>query len=249
MNIFSHPPHTGFRILANERTESDLLDRTRVRRLREDEQGRFNYSLERHHYQDGGYYPPSDSTFQRVVNAVDAVRFASLIGQWLGEQEIGALAQLAVDGKVLRGSGRHDGKPLQLLSAVTHHLRLTLDQVAIEEKSNAIPALKPLLRRIKPPPGTLISADAMHCRQESSARERTHSSQKRTPHSPLSRAERFVTQEPGGDYLWGLKGNPSGILQKAQRLLARQGFPPQGRWEKEHGRAGKNHGTPVLGQG
>jgi hypothetical protein len=154
---------------------------------------------------DGRYDPPSDSTFQRVLSRVDAVRLASLIGSWLAEQEIGALAQLAVDGKVLRGSGRHDGKPLQLLSAVTHHLRLTLDQVALEEKSNEIPALKPLLRKINPPPGTLITADAMHCQQESA---------------------RFITQELGGDYLFGLKGNQSGILEKAQRLLAQQGFPP-----------------------
>ena len=154
---------------------------------------------------DGRYYPPSDSTFQRVLNKIDAVAVASIIGQWLAEQEIGALAQLAVDGKVLRGSGRHDGKPLQLLSAVTHHLRLTLDQVAIEEKSNEIPALKPLLKKLDLPPGTLVTADAMHCQQESA---------------------RFITQELGGDYLFGLKGNQSGILQKAERLLSQQGFPP-----------------------
>ena len=157
--------------------------------------------------EDGRYYPPSDSTFQRVLNKVDAAAMASLIGKWLAEQEIGALAQLAVDGKVLRGSGRHDGKPLQLLSAVTHHLRLTLDQVAIEEKSNEIPALKPLLKKLDLPPGTLITADAMHCQQQSG---------------------RFITQELGGDYLFGLKGNQSGVLDKAQRLLAQQGFPPSG---------------------
>jgi hypothetical protein len=58
---------------------------------------------------DGRYYPPSDSTFQRVLNRQDAGRFATLTGDWLAEQEMGALAQLAVDGKVLRGSGRHDG--------------------------------------------------------------------------------------------------------------------------------------------
>lgn len=155
--------------------------------------------------QDGRYYPPSDSTFQRVLNKVDATAVASLIGRWLAEQEIGALARLAVDGKVLRGSGRHDGKPLQLLSAVTHHLRLTLDQVAIAEKSNEIPALKPLLKKLSLPPGALITADAMHCQQESA---------------------RFITQEIGGDYLFGLKGNQSGILEKAQRLLTQQGFPP-----------------------
>jgi hypothetical protein len=157
--------------------------------------------------QDGRYYPPSDSTFQRVLNKVDAVAVARIIGQWLAQQEVGALAQLAVDGKVLRGSGRHDGKPLQLLSAVTHHLRLSLDQVAIEEKSNEIPALKPLLKKLNLPPGTLITGDAMHCQQEGA---------------------RFITQELGGDYLFGLKGNQSGILDKAQRLLAQQGFPPSG---------------------
>jgi len=61
---------------------------------------------------DGRYDPPSDSTFQRVLSRRDAGPVATLIGGWLAEQEIGALAQLAVDGKVLRGSGRHDGKPL-----------------------------------------------------------------------------------------------------------------------------------------
>jgi hypothetical protein len=157
--------------------------------------------------EDGRYYPPSDSTFQRVLNKVDALALSRMIGRWLAQQEIGALAQLAIDGKVLRGSGRHDGKPLQLLSAVTHQLRLTLDQVAIEEKSNEIPALKPLLRKLDLPPGVVVTGDAMHCQQESA---------------------RFITQELGGDYLFGLKGNQSGILDKAQRLLAQQGFPPSG---------------------
>jgi hypothetical protein len=157
--------------------------------------------------EDGRYYPPSDSTFQRVLNRVDAVAVANIIGTWLGHQEIGSLARLAIDGKVLRGSGRHDGKALQLLSAVTHHLLLSLDQIAIDEKSNEIPALKPLLKKLNLPPGTLITADAMHCQQEGA---------------------RFITQEVGGDYLFGLKGNQSGILEKAQRLLTQQGFPPSG---------------------
>lgn len=155
--------------------------------------------------QDGKYYPPSDSTFLRVINQIDSTVFASLVGKWLAQQEISALARLAIDGKVLRGSGRHDGKPLQLLSAMTHHLRLTLDQVAVEQKSNEIPALKPLLKRLDLPPSGLITADAMHCQQESA---------------------RFITQELGWDYLFGLKGNQSGVLEKAKRLLTQQGFPP-----------------------
>lgn len=174
--------------------------------------------------EDGRYYSPSDTTFQRVLKKIDAPAVATIIGGWLAEQEIGALARLAVDGKVLRGSGRHDGKALQLLSAVTHHLRLTLDQLPIEEKSNEIPALKPLLNKIKPPPGTLITADARHCQQESA---------------------RFITQELGGDYLFGLKGNQSGILDKAERLLAQQGFPPSG----SMGKATRAPGSPAPGAG
>lgn len=155
----------------------------------------------------GRYLPPSDSTFLRVLNRMEAGAVAGLIGEWLAEQEIGVLTQLAVDGKVLRGSGRPDGQPLQLLSVVTHQLRLTLNQGAIDQKSNEIPAIKPLLGNLRLPPGTLVTADAMHCQQESA---------------------RFITQELGWDYLFGLKGNQSGILDKAQHLLAQQGFSPSG---------------------
>ena len=153
------------------------------------------------------YHPPSDSTFRRVLQGLDPARVARLIGAWLAEQEVGALARLAIDGKVLRGSGRHDGQALQLLSAVTHQLRLTLDQVPIAQKRNEIPALAPLLQKINPPPGTVITADAMHGQQKSA---------------------RFITQQLGGDYLFGLKGNQSGILERAQILLSQQGFPPSG---------------------
>lgn len=155
----------------------------------------------------GHYASPSDSTFQRCFSRVAVREFAAIIGSWLIEQEVSAVARLAIDGKVLRGSGRRDGKPLQLLSAVTHKLKLTLEQIPIESKSNEIPALIPLLKKLSLPQGTLITADAMHCQQESS---------------------RYVTQDLGGDFLFGLKGNQSGILEKAERLLAQQAFPPSG---------------------
>jgi hypothetical protein len=153
----------------------------------------------------GRYAAPSDSTFLRVLTRLDAAHFESVVGAWLLEQEVAVLERLAVDGKVLRGSGRRDGKPLQLFSAVSHRLRLTLAQVPIAEKSNEIPALPALLRSLPALEGTLITADALHCQQESA---------------------RVITQELGGDYLFGLKGNQSGVLERAQRLLAQQAFPP-----------------------
>ncbi len=154
---------------------------------------------------EGHYAAPSDSTFFRVLTGVEAADFETLVGGWLLEQEPAAVARLAVDGKVLRGSGRRDGKPLQLLSVVSHRLRLTLAQVPIAEKSNEIPALRPLLQSLQDLEGTLITADALHCQQQSA---------------------QFITQELGGDYLFGLKGNQSGVLERAERLLAQEAFPP-----------------------
>ena len=148
------------------------------------------------------YVAPSDSTFFRVLNRLDPAAFDLAMGRWMMEQEISVLDALAVDGKVLRGSGRGDGKALQLLSAVSHRLRLTVAQEPIETKSNEIPALKPLLAKL-PLQKSLITADAMHCQQESA---------------------RYVTQELGSDYIFGLKGNQSGILERAQSRLPQPFF-------------------------
>jgi len=155
----------------------------------------------------GRYSPPSDTTFFRVIHALDGAEFDLRVGQWMMRQEISVLQALAIDGKCLRGSGRGDGKPLQLLSAVSHRLRLTVAQEPIQEKSNEIPALKPLLAKLPKAAleGTMITADAIQCQQESS---------------------RFLTQELGADYLWGLKGNQSGILERAQTRLPEDFFSP-----------------------
>jgi hypothetical protein len=170
----------------------------------------------RHNPKTGRYRAPSDTTFFRVINGLDAVEFDLRIGQWMMVQEISILEALAIDGKCLRGSGRGDGKPLQLLSAVSHRLRLTVAQEAIEQKSNEIPALQPLLRKLPKAAleGTMITADAMHCQQESSA---------------------FVTQELGADYLWGLKGNQSGILERARLRLPQDFFSPGARHGLDQG--------------
>lgn len=164
----------------------------------------------------GRYRAPSDTTFFRVINGVDAAEFDLRIGQWMVVQEISILQALAVDGKCLRGSGRGDGKPLQLLSAVSHRLRLTVAQEAIEKKSNEIPALEPLLRKLpqRALEGAMITADALHCQQESSA---------------------LVTQELGADYLWGLKGNQSGVLERARIRLPQDFFSPGIRHRLEQG--------------
>ena len=121
---------------------------------------------------------------------------------WLLKQKPDVIKRLAVDGKTLRGSARAEGKPLILLSAVTHQLRLTMNSVAIEEKSNEIPAIEPLLKNLNIE-GTLITADAMHCQQKTA---------------------RLITQEHGAHYCFGLKGNQSGVLERAELKLSQKNF-------------------------
>ena len=104
----------------------------------------------------------------------------------------------------MRGSGRGDGKPLQLLSAVSHRLRLTVAQLAIAEKSNEIPALQPILGTLPCLEGSVITADAMQCQQQ---------------------AARYLTQQRRADYLFGLKANQEGIRERAQVKLPQDFFP------------------------
>ena len=54
----------------------------------------------------------------------------------------------------------------------------------------------------------------------------------------VSRKACVISQELGGDCLFGLKGNQSGVLDRAERPVVRQAFPPddQVEWEKGHGR-------------
>jgi predicted transposase YbfD/YdcC len=78
---------------------------------------------------------PSESTFQRVLRAVDAARLDQLLGQWLladGAEH----ALICVDGKTLKGTD-------------------------VPEKTNEIPMLPVLLQEV-PLVGTLVTADALH---------------------------------------------------------------------------------------
>jgi predicted transposase YbfD/YdcC len=71
-----------------------------------------------------------------------------------------------------------------------------------------------LLRRLPSIAHSIITADAMHCQQESA---------------------RVITQEKGWDYVFGLKGNQSGILERAKRLLEWESFPDDSEVELEYG--------------
>jgi hypothetical protein len=60
----------------------------------------------------GDCFPRSDSTFFLVINQLDPAHFESIVGTWPLEQHLSVMERLALDGKVMRDTGRGDGNPI-----------------------------------------------------------------------------------------------------------------------------------------
>jgi len=105
---------------------------------------------------------PSLSTFERVLQKVDANEFDEKINGWLLKVAGGAMKKIAIDGKSLRGSRDGEQKHVHLLSALMHDEKITVSQKRVSDKSNEISAFEPLLEKL-PLAGAIVTADAMHC--------------------------------------------------------------------------------------
>ena len=69
---------------------------------------------------------------------------------------------IAIDGKTVRGAKRKGGKAPHLVAALAHGIGAVLGQVAADEKSNEIPAVRELLKAFADLAGAVITLDAMH---------------------------------------------------------------------------------------
>lgn len=140
---------------------------------------------------------PSEPTFRRAFQRLDRVQFHELLAGWMAEHDPEKLTALAVDGKTVKGSRQSDQRPVHLMSAIAHHTQRLLNQIPIAEKSNEIPAFRPLLEPL-PLCGALVTADAEHC-------QRAHA--------------QFLVYEKGADYLVLAKGNQPSLEALAHRRL------------------------------
>jgi predicted transposase YbfD/YdcC len=114
-----------------------------------------------------GRCAPSESTFRRILQIVDAHTLDTVVSSWLAkrsglEPEANpALRAIAVDGKTARGSRAPDQPARHLLAAFEHTSGVVLGQTEVDDKSNEITAFAPLLDRIDLT-DTVITADALH---------------------------------------------------------------------------------------
>jgi predicted transposase YbfD/YdcC len=107
---------------------------------------------------------PSESTFRRTLQRLDADAFDELTGRWAAQRtgpQPGARRVIAVDGKTLRGSGHGGQDSRHLLAALDHAHGVVLGQVEVDATTNEIPRFSALCDRIEIT-DAVITADALH---------------------------------------------------------------------------------------
>lgn len=156
----------------------------------------------------GGHDYPKETTFQRILAKLDAEAFERILIEWeiqCAKQLSGAPSaiiddQIAIDGKAQRGSTPHvaDEQKAQLVSAQSQPSGRVLGTVAVEHKSNEIPAARALLEKLGPLDGKLLMLDALH---------------------PCQQTLRQAHQDNGADFLIPVKGNHPELEARATACL------------------------------
>jgi len=142
---------------------------------------------------------PSHDTLERVFDRLNPIVFQACFREWMQAlAETLGLAQIAIDGKTLRGSGVGGRGALHLISAWATANSLSLGQLAVDEKSNEIPAIPKLLEMLNVH-GALVTIDAMGCQKEIAAK----------------------IVELGGDYVLPVKDNQPALLADIQECFAK----------------------------
>lgn len=143
----------------------------------------------------GQRIPPSLSTFRRVLGRLDGQAVAAAFGGWLRIQVLAGLDAaalvIALDGKTVRGARGKDTKAPHLLAAMIMGARAVLAQKDVDEKTNEITQVKPLLDDVGIT-GALVTADALHVQKETA---------------------RYLVEDKNADYLFtAVKDNQPGLF-------------------------------------
>jgi predicted transposase YbfD/YdcC len=109
-----------------------------------------------------------ESTYRRTFAQVSADALDAALGAWLWTRaaRAGGRMVIAVDGKTVRGAKGRDGKAPHLVAALAHGIGAVLGQVAVDAKSNEIPAVRELLKAFADLTGAVLTMDALHAQHD-----------------------------------------------------------------------------------
>lgn len=106
---------------------------------------------------------PCHATYHYVFLSLDADALARVLGKFALDDA--APGHIAIDGKTLKGSRRHDAKPLHVLSAFATQLSTVVGDLVVEPDQNEITAALALLKSL-PLDGAIITGDAIFCQRQ-----------------------------------------------------------------------------------
>ena len=130
---------------------------------------------------------------------------------------------IAIDGKAVRGAKDKSGKAPHLVAALAHGIGAVLGQVAVEAKSNEIPAVRDLLKAFASLAGAVITIDALHTQGDTAQ----------------------VIIGRGADYVMTVKGNMP-TLYKQLKKLPWAAIPAVSAVSTDHGRRARRTIKAVL---
>jgi predicted transposase YbfD/YdcC len=142
--------------------------------------------------------PAEESTFRRAFALVSPDVLDRVLGAWLHTRAVRAGGRLviAVDGKTVRGAKDKAGKAPHLVAALAHGIGAVLGQVAVDAKSNEIPAVRELLKAFADLAGAVLTIGAMHTQSDTAQ----------------------VILGRGADYVMTVKGNMPTLYRKLKKL-------------------------------
>ena len=140
--------------------------------------------------------PPSESTIRRVLQKIDTEEFDRKLGRWLLGQQVLAGKAIAMDGKTLCGSANGEIAAVHLLSAVVHKEGIVIAQKHVDEKTNEITRVQPLLDPLDLQ-GAVVTADALLTQKD---------------------IARYIVGNKKADYVFSVKGNQQTLLEDIQDL-------------------------------
>ena len=142
--------------------------------------------------------PAEESTFRRAFALVSPDVLDRVLGAWLHTRAVqaGGRRVIAIDGKTVRGAKNKAGKAPHLVAALAHGIGAVLGQVAVEEKSNEIPAVRDLLKAFASLASAVITIDAMHTQSDT--------------------AQAIIGRQ--ADYVMTVKGNMPTLYRQLKKL-------------------------------
>lgn len=141
---------------------------------------------------------PEESTLRKLFARLDADALDRALGLWMWTRSftVGDRRVIALDGKTVRGARtRPHGKAPHLIAAFDHAAGAVLGQIAVDAKSNEIPAARTLLETMNLE-GVVVTLDAMHTQTDTAA----------------------TITNAGGDYVFTVKANMPTLHAKLKNL-------------------------------